>query len=75
MNIDYIEGSIKNGRSALKDLVEKARLSGAHEIRIQATIANEGLYVLPRLGFTQVPGKNGYTEQFVYQIMENQIPK
>ena len=76
MNVDYIEGSIKNGREVMNKLIEKATLSGAQELRIQATIANEGFYAtLPRFGFVAQPGVNGYSDQFVLPILVNQIPR
>ncbi len=76
MNVDYIEGSIKNGREVLNKLIDKATHAGAQELRIQATIANEGFYAtLPRFGFTHQQGVNGYADQFVRPILVNQIPR
>jgi RHS repeat-associated protein len=76
MNVDYIEGAIPHGRDVLKKLIDKATLSGAQELRIQATIANEGFYkTLPRFGFVAQPSVNGYADQFVLPILVNQIPR
>jgi RHS repeat-associated protein len=76
MNVDYIEGTIPHGRDVLKKLIDKATFSGAQELRIQATIANEGFYkTLPRFGFVAQPGVNGYADQFVLPILVNQIPR
>ena len=76
MNVDYIEGSIKNGQNVMNELIEKATKMGAQELRIQATIANEGFYAtLRRFDFTHQPGANGYTDQFVRPTPVNQIPR
>jgi hypothetical protein len=76
MNVDYIEGAIPHGRDVLKKIIDKATLSGAQELRIQTTIANEGFYkTLPRFGFVAQPGVNGYADQLVLPVLVNQIPR
>lgn len=76
MIVDYIEGTVTNVREAMNKLIQRAEQSGAQEIQIQATVANEGLWTrLPRYGFSRSVGTSGYSDQFTRPLLVNQIPK